>query len=349
MTGRLGDRSGFVLALVVLMLFAIAVAAAAGYIAVRTEFSLAMEYKDGMDALTIARGGLQRFLAEQIGAVGDSVSYAIGDGTATITTRRVTEKDPLDYLYYIRSEGTVTDARFSGSPADRVVATYAWMHESPVRPKAAVMVAMDSLDVSGWFFGLHAYVDGNDHATAAECSGGGTAGVAGGIAVRNVKTSSGGTLDGHPISATFASDSAVIDSAGVRWDILSNPDFPMEFDGSPPNWYSIPSDSFPLVRYVGNLDAGSTWAGRGVLIVTGTLTMQAGFRWDGIVLAGGLGDVGAFSFPNINGLLIGGLNATDDAVQLQSGYYHYDSCDAYAADKSLSYLAPIPNTVVEIY
>jgi hypothetical protein len=346
--GPTEDRAGFVLALVVLMLFAIAMAAAAGYVAVRTEFTLAKDSREGLEALTVARGGLQRFLGEQVGVVGDSVSYAIGNGVATVTSRRVFEKDSLDYLYFIRSEGSVTDPRYPTNPAKRVVGAYAWQHLSPVPHKAAVMAAMSTIDISGWYYSIHAYVNGYDHATTSDCPGGGTAGVAGGIGVLDPTTSYGGTQVGNPAHKHYASTAAVIDSAGIRWDILSNPSFPVEFDGSPPNFTSLPSDSFPLVRYIGDLNAGSSWAGRGVLIVTGTLTMQSGFVWNGIVLAGDLGNVSYAAAPTVNGLLIGGLNGTDTYVRFQSGFFYYNSCYVYAADRALSYLDPVDNTVFEI-
>ncbi len=350
------DRGGFVLALVVLMLFAIAMAGAAGYMAVRTEFTLATGNRDGSQALSIARGGLERFLAEQIGVVGDSVSYAIGGGYATVTSRRVFEKDSRDILYYVRSEGEVTDPRYPTNPATRVVGTYAWQHLSPVPHLGALMAAMKKVEVSGGkmygFFSVNAYVDGTDHATSSQCSGGGTTSIAGVVDSHEVKTNTGGTVSGSPDKLVFSSDSAVIDSAGIRWDILTDPDFPVDIDGTtPPQWYSIPSDSFPVVRYPGDLSANSSWSGHGVLIVTGKLTMESGFYWDGIVLAGSLGNVGVYwpwQAPRVYGLLIGGLNGTDTSVTLQSGYYYYDSCYAWSADKALSYVDPVANTIFEV-
>jgi len=205
------------------------------------------------------------------------------------------------------------------------------------------------VDVSGSSDGtLWATVDGHDHATSSDCPAGGTAGVAGAIGARNPTTSYAGSLSGNPDRGRYNSVSAVIDSTHIRWDILSDPNFPVEFDGSPPTWASLPADSFPIVRFVGDLSANWAWSGRGVLIVTGRLTMQSGFTWNGIVLAGELGDVPSWAYPTVRGLLIGGLDGTDDAVQLRSGWFYYNSCYAYAADKALSYLDPVDNTVFEV-
>ena len=169
-----GDRGGFVLAMVVLFLFAIAVAATAGYQMVNTEFMLSQSSREGQKALVVARAGLERFLGEQIGVVGDSVSYAIGDGIATITTRLVLEEDSLNHLYYVRSEGNVADIRTPDDPARRVVGTYAWHRQSPLPHKGAVVMAEGRIRLRN-----SADVDGNDAATVGDCAGGVTAGVAG--------------------------------------------------------------------------------------------------------------------------------------------------------------------------
>ena len=49
------ERGGFVLALVVLMLFAISVAGAAGYLVANTEFRMAKYSGQGAEALTVPR------------------------------------------------------------------------------------------------------------------------------------------------------------------------------------------------------------------------------------------------------------------------------------------------------
>jgi hypothetical protein len=340
---RSDGRRGFALALVVFMLFAVGVAATAAYEVVNGEFTLSRENRESATALSVARAGLQRFIAEQMGTVGDSVAYAIGDGIATVTARRVLVQDPSNYLYYIRSDGEVTDPRTPGFPARRTVGTYAWLRTSPLRQKAALLLATNKVTVEN----TGTVADGSDHATAMDCLGGGTTGVAGVAAAGNVLTQSGAAVTGTPATQNYGTRAAVIDSAGIRWDILSNPNFPVEFDGSPPDWVSIPADSFPVVRYVGDLSATSTWAGRGVLIVTGTLTMGAGFTWQGIILAGSVADVGTDA-PVVEGTLVGGLNGADGPVTFQSGTYEYNSCDVSAADRSLSYLDVVDKTIFEV-
>lgn len=141
------SRGGFVLAFVVFMLFAISVAAATGYLVVSSEFEMAKHSAQGAEALSVARAGLERFVAEQIGTVGDSVSYALGDGVALVTTRKLFERDSVTYVYYIQSEATVSDIFSPNTPARRVVGAYAIHHRRPLAHHALVMIAADRIDV----------------------------------------------------------------------------------------------------------------------------------------------------------------------------------------------------------
>jgi hypothetical protein len=104
------------------------------------------------------------------------------------------------------------------------------------------------------------------------------------------------------------------------------------------------------VRYNGDLSAWG-WQGRGVLIVTGTLTLNAGFYWEGIVLAGALANTGSYAGwwpPEVHGMLIGGLNGSNANVTLSAGNYYYNYCDAWGASKSLSYLEVVDNAIFEV-
>ena len=328
----------------VLLLFTIALAAASGYQVVRTEFDLATQSMEGMQALSVARAGLKRFVAEQIGVVGDSVAYAIGGGIATITTRKLAAEDSLNHLYLVRSEGKVTDPRYPDNPARRVVGMYARHHLRPVNHVAAVVSTgsrvyfRDGADAYGW-----------DQADTADCAGGGTVGVAGAATTDNTYARGGSVVAGNPDEIALAGYQSVYDTVGVRWDVLSDPDFPVEFEGSPPDYEDLPADSFPVVRRQGDLTAGSSWAGRGVLIVTGELYMSSGFSWEGIILAGELSSQW-WSWPVVRGTLIGGLNAPNPNVQYRfGGDFRYNSCHVYAANESLSYLEALDDTLWEEY
>ncbi len=344
-----GNRGGFALVMVVFLLFAVAVAGATGYQVVSSEFALARQNRDGQEALAVARAGLYRFLGETVGQVGDSVMYAIGNGIATVAAKVVFKQDSLNYLYYVESLGEVEDVRTPLLPATRTVGTYAWHRMSPIALKGALWVSGGTTTLSNPFAATTT-VSGYAAATTSDCAGGGTAGGRGVVKGAGSVSVSGATLTAPaPTTVTYSGYTPYYDTVGVRWDILSSSSFPVDFDGSPPDWGSLPSDSFPIVRKIGNLSASSSWSGRGVLIVTGTLTYSSlsTFSWDGIVLAGALGSVGSFAYPSVDGMLIGGLNAANGNVTIR-GDFRYHSCNAYKANESLSYLEVVDNTLFEV-
>jgi hypothetical protein len=348
--GRRNVEGGFALALVVLMLFAIAVAGVTGYQAVSTELVLSTQNRDEQKALTVARAGLQRFLGEQIGEVGDSVSYAIGDGIATVTARRVVQKDSLNHLYYLRSTGTVADPAAPANPARRSVGTYAWHRLDPIPLKGALWVSGGNVNLS-YDGTLYADVNGFDHSTAGDCPGGGTAGTAGVVHGGTVFTTgtppSRGSFVGSPDGFGYPGFSAMYNAVGVRWDILTSPSFPVDFENSMPDFTSPAlADSFPVIRFDGDLTQHFT-NGHGVLIVSGTFVPGFLFSWDGIILAGALGDVSNYD-PEVRGMLIAGLNGSNPDVTLQSGTFYYHACNAYKADAALSYLEVVDRTFFEI-
>jgi len=345
MTGARGSpgRSGFALALVVLLLFAIGVAAAAGYLVVTGEFALAGYARDGQRARSVAHAGLQRFLGEYIGAIADSVAYAIGGGVATVTVSRLLAPDSANSLYYVLSEGQVTDQRFPDTPARRAVGTYAWHRREPVPHLGALVLTGGGLSVEN-----AASVSGFDASDQTTCVGGGTTGTSGVGSAGGVTTVGGGMVSGNPPATQYPSANDVYEALGLRWDVLANPSFPVQFDGTPPDFGALPSDSFPLVRYSGDLTADSWWSGRGALIVTGTFRAASGFTWDGIILSGQLADVSDVAIVDIRGMLVGGLNGSNPSVRIGSGTITYDYCSVRRANRALGYLEVLRNTEFEV-
>lgn len=335
-----GRRGGFVLAFVVFMLFAITVASATGYLVVTSEFRLARYSGEGAEALTVARAGLERFVAEQLGAVDDSASYALGDGVAVVTSRKLFARDSVTDLYYIRSDATVADIAAPGAPARRVVGGYAVHRRRPLAHHAAVMIAANTIAV-----GNGGQARGIDANSSGDCPGGGASPITGAIATANVTEGSSSDVEGSPEFEIWTGGwSAMLDSIGLRWDILTDPEFPFEFENSYPNFASIPADSFPVIRYTGWMGTGMN--GRGVLIVDGVFDPWASFTWDGIVIARHVDDV---IQGRISGMLIAGLNGPNmySTVDFRTDT-DYHSCFVYAANESLSYLELLPNTIFEV-
>jgi hypothetical protein len=327
-----------------MMLFAISVAAATGYMVVSSEFEMAKYSGQGAEALSAARAGLHRFVSEQLGVVGDSVTYAVGNGVALVTTRKVAEVDSLTDIYYVRSEGSVADLFTPGAPAQRVVGAFAYHHRRPLRHWAALTVSATAVYAEN----TGARIDGNDYNTASDCPGGNATDIAGAIARTTTGALAGGVLTGNPSGRQWAGGyAAMYDSVDIRWDVISDPSFPVDFEGSPPNWASIPTDSFPVIRVNGYFNPGSSWSGRGLLIVNGELDSSSTFTWDGIILAGSVDDIHE---GQIRGMLVGGLDGTNPYPTVYwRGTINYYSCNVYGANESLSYLELIDNTLFEVY
>lgn len=337
---RAAARGGFVLAFVVFMLFAISVAGITGYLLVSSEFELSKYSGEGAEALTVARAGLERFAAEQIGAMPDTTSYALGDGVAVVTARKLFAEDSLTDTYYLRSEGTVADIFSPASPARRVVGGYAIHHRRPLVPHATVLIATDVINVHD-----AGEIHGWDYKTSSDCAGGGASTIPGGVARLSVMEGVAADIEGSPETELWPGGwSEIVDSVGLRWDVLKDPSFPVDAVNTLPDFGAIPADSFPVVRYTGWVTA--TFTGRGVLIIDGVFDPAAGFSWDGIVLAGQIDDI-VEGF--IDGILVAGLDGPNmySAIDFQLDV-DYHSCYVYAANESLSYLELLPNTIFEV-
>jgi len=340
------ERGGFVLALVIMMLFAISVAGATGYLVVNTEFTMAKHSGQGAEAASVARAGLHRYVAEQLGVLGDSVTYAIGDGVALVTRRLVAQKDSITDVYYIRSEGTIVDIFAPATPARRVVGAYAVHHRRPIRHFAAVVVSAQAVYADQ----LTGVIDADDNSDDPNCPGVGAppvgANIIGAIARTTTGETNGGTLHGHPNGRTWSGGfPAFYDSLDVRWDVLSDPTFPVDFEDAPPPWASLPADSFPVVRVNGDFVGSGSWSGRGVLIVTGLFDAGSWFSWRGIVLAGAVDDLVE---PMIDGMFVAGFNGPNpyNTVSMRGEVWYYN-CLVKAASESISYLELLENTVFE--
>lgn len=334
-----GAEGGFVMALVVLMLFAISVAGTAAYLIVSTEFTMARYSSQGNEALGIARGGLNRFVAEQLGPVADSARYAIGGGEASIRARKVAEIDEGNHVYYLRAEGTVDDPAAPANPAVRVVGAYAYHRIGPMPEHAAVIIDVPTFRVHG-----STEVSGDD--IGSSCPGGTAPSITGAIARDLVTEGTPGVLTGNPASETWPGGYAqMYPAVGLRWDVLSDPTFPVSFEDAPPSWGSLPADSFPVIRRNGSLYATGSWSGRGVLIVTGKFDSSDAFSWEGIVLAGWVDDRIS---GRIDGILVGGLadNAPYTLTETR-GPIRYHSCNVDRANASLSHLELMEHTVYE--
>jgi len=346
---------------VVFLLFAVGMAAATGYAVVDLEGDLAAQAEEAAQALAVAQSGLERYVGEHLGVPdpNDSTVLALSAGDAVIRPRKVATVDSLQGvdLYLLESEGVVVNPLNPESPARQRVARYAYLHTEPVGRKAAALLSYDNIDIDDW-----GQIRGNDHASSLTCPEAGSEGLPGMIhrgtadvtpqwdsisiafgAPAPPWSSSGAVVGVGTAVGRLPNHDAIFDSVGLRWDVLTDPDFPVAYDGVRPGWGSLASDEYPVVRYQGNLSASAFWSGRGVLIVTGTIDFRTGFIWDGIIIAGEVADTDRFFW--IRGMLIGGMNGGRSELEFDGyPYIFYDVCSALAASRSLAWFEPVDQT-----
>lgn len=349
-------RGGFALAMVVLLLFAVGVAGATAYNVVRLEAEMAIGSGEGSGALDAAHAGLQRYLAESLGRP-DTISYTVGDGSATVAPRKVGTIDADTDLYLLRSTGTVSDDRYPNAPARRVVSQYAYLHRQPVADTAALLVAYGgTVSVNDPTVGSsYAEVSGIDQAGPSACSA--PAHSMYGVIKPNTASAPTplGRLSGSPDRYQLLSaPTDVIAAAKVRWDVLQNPSQPV----GPWDTYWPPStvftnhpDSFPVIRVAGDLLVTNAHSGRGILIVPGTFNIYYNFHWDGIILAGAIGPYmspfsGSTYSSSIDGILIGGLDggSASNGMTVQNLKIRQNRCYVWAANENLAYFEPLAAT-----
>ena len=235
-------RGGFVLALVVLLLFGIGVAGAAGYQVVLSEALLSIHAKETQTALSIARAGLRSYIGKQIGVHEDTVTYSIEGGDAVVTARLVSEIDDFETLYLLGSEGVYTDPTFTGSPARRTVYQYAVKREV-----ALDHVAMMTQVTGDLYTRTNAHVDGNDGAGGLECEQTSVDLTALMMGSGSWSKEGGDPIDGPDPEVIYVGSAAALDAIGFDWNVLTDTDFPVDYEDAWPSC-ALPADSFTLTR-----------------------------------------------------------------------------------------------------
>ncbi len=350
-TGVIVDarRGGFALALVLILLFAIGVLGTVGFQVAQVESQLSNQAREMHLAATVAEAGLKRFLGEHRGHPPDTTIYGINGGQAVVTARKLSEVVDEEDLYLVSSTGTYADPLYSDAPATRTVHQYAKLKMLPINRLGALTDA----DTARLRIERNGTIDGRDAASLGSCTGAGLTDLAGVVTAGQTEMRGGSALFGSPRADTLASRQAVLDSLRARWDILTDPTYAVDLEATG-NWTTymsgLPSDSFPVVRVNGGLAAGVSEVGRGVLIVTDSISLTDGFAWNGIILAGRLGRAQGHA-PRfaVLGLIASGFSSLRVAQIFREGRLQYHSCYALAAGRSLAHFEPVENTWWEEY
>jgi hypothetical protein len=307
------------------------------------------------DAYTIARTGLDRFVAtrQQLGftsvppAVVESARVQLAEGYADVVLRRLRAAQGIEpALYVITSRGARTDRSSPPSPvAWRTVAQYARWQD----PGWQVLAAWTSLGGIGWRTAGGALSGFDACGAATDVAGTAVPSPPGYGQGRGGSVPNGSPAIRNLGSAALAPDSVLVDWGRLRAGGLVPGE--IGIPGSPwPSGTAWNDPNFwPIIVVTGNFVLPSS--GRGFLVVTGDLDMPSGRSWDGVILVGGRVDERSGS--RLDGAMVSGLNRKlgapltfpDSARGAPRITYH--SCNIRRALAPFSGLAVFRNAIAD--
>jgi hypothetical protein len=331
MSARL-NRRGVTLPLSILVISLLGVAVAISYVRLSAERRTNGDLKAQMDAFTVAQSGLSRYLSSLpngVRPVNGNVTYNdLPNGTARVDIRLIRDTTStvpmLPAIYAVTSRGTNTTAKaFSAAaaPAQRTVGTFAVWTPAPFDLNAA-LTTLTAVNKNG---------------AAGEMSGVDACGVMPSIPGVAVPTGTytgptapiDGIPDNTPVGLGTAGPTGTAKTqVGIDWSgILAGTTLPADYVYTTTWPTAAQMNSWPVIRVNGNLTLPTD--GKGILIVTGDLTLSGSANWDGLILVGGT--LTSNGNNHTKGAVIGGLNVkigqTVGASTLNGQKtYEYDSC-----------------------
>ncbi len=308
-----------------------------------------------MDAFTVAQAGLEEYFraltALPPGTLPptshDTTITSLPGGTAQVSFRRLrdsTATTPI--IWVVTSRGNNTSAKrfnFRVPSAERTVAQYAVWQPANVDVDAA-FTSLSGVDKNGNSGAL----DGNDGC-------GGLPAIAGVAVPGGTYTGQTNPINGNPDNApvslgTPGTAGTAKDAVDVDWAGIS------AGTALPPN-YTIPGNSWPTTAQMANWPvilvngdlslSGSETNGKGILIVTGNLTMGGSWQHDGIVLVGGV--LTSNGNNTIQGAVMTALNVKlgiavpQVAIANGNKTFQYNSCSIASALKQIGSVRRVRN------
>lgn len=339
------ERRGFALPTAILVILVLAIMIAAGFSLVSAERRSVSDQKSQISAFEIAEQGLELFLirrdsllpnATHIPGAKDSVRISFSNGYADVSLTRLRPvQGTMSGLYVARSKGVETVGAYAGSPQGvRTVAQYVLWEPAPMQVLAG-WTALSGLDKNGKAGTLGGFDQCGDSATIA------------GVAVP--------LNPGYTGDPTAASSISIItmDSVKIDWNAIVNQKvIPATITIPPSSWPSstqwADTTFYPIIRINGDFALPSS--GRGMLIVTGALTLNGSVGWKGVLLVGG--DIVSNGVNGISGATVSGLNVklgtyVPSSVGNGTKSYTYNSCEVAKATSPAGALVTLRNTWVD--
>ena len=361
------QRAGFALPMVMVVVFVLAGALAAGFTMTRAERSIDDAGRADIFAQSNAETALARAmtdraslgLASGVPPATDSVRVTLTSGYADVIVSRlrpVVGSEPAVYL--VRAHGFSTASRVAGTPNAQYTTTQLAVWQAGSMTVKAAFLSLTGVTKNG---------SAGDISGVDACGG---AGNVAGVAVPKVPgySQSGGSisavLSGTPLidSTMGATPAAMAAAVPIKWDAIVNggaitADFTSNAAGvgfPPSTWFSANPTAFPVILVdMGVTETFTIPNGRGMLIIKGNATVSGNDVWSGVVLVGGT--ITSNGDNTIGGALLSGLNIQlgltvgVNAVGNGTKDFQYNSCSVASSVASMGRMRPYKNTWSNTY
>ena len=350
------ERRGFAIPIALLVIAALTIMIAGGFSLVSAERRSVADQKSQISAFRIAEQGLEIFLVRRDslmaghtgyshvpGLIPDTAVIPVTGGVATVTLTRLRPvKGSQSGLYVVRSRGVETVGAYAGSPQGvRTVAQYALWEPAPMQVLAG-WTALSGLQKNGGSGTLGGIDLCGDSAAVA------------GVAVPVNPGYTGKTVAvGDPPVDSIAPDSVAIDwngilNLGAITPTLTIPPASWPTAAMTASFADTLSTYYPIIRVNGDFALPSS--GTGMLIVSGSLTLNGSVGWRGVLLVGN--DITSNGNNGIVGATVSGLNVklgtyVPGSTANGTKQYNYDSCEVAKSTTTMGALVTLRNTWVD--
>ena len=345
---RTNARRGFAIPTALLVSLMLVVLLTASFSLISTERRVTDNARTQTDAVSIAEGGIEHYMVERasmgftgVPAASESTRVVLAHGYVDVVStlvRPMTGVRPATYLIRAHGVRTSPSGVANAVAAERTVAEFAFWQRGSVGTNAA-WTSLSGLHKNGG----SGTIDGHDMCASAPDA----AGVSVPTAPGYTQTGGASVPTGSPPIYDMGTQSQANTEARIDWDGIVNhgaitPDIALP-GGS---WPSFASPTYwPVIIVTGDMALPTT--GRGMLIVTGNLTMSGAEAWDGVVLVGN--NVISNGNNTVTGAVVTGLNEklgiavpTND-IGNGTKTFRYNSCSIASALQQYGRLEPYGN------
>jgi hypothetical protein len=333
--------------LVILVMVLLTVSLTAAFTLNSNELRVVDNHQEQLEAFALAESGRERYLSDRAAfgftgapAASESARVVMADGYADVVITRLRPSTlTTNGFYALRSRGVRTVARRGGVPvAERTVGQF-------------VMWRVGSMNVhAAWtsLSGLHKN-GGSGTLSGVDMCGGmpNVSGVA--VPASPGYTQNGGSSvpSGTPPIKNLGPQPASDDSVNVDWaGIVGGSALTPTITIPGQAWPSFADPNYwPIIKVNGDFSLPGD--GRGVLIVTGSLTISGARHWDGVLMVGN--NITSNGNNGVDGSVVTGLNrklglpVPQGDVGNGTKTYRYDSCKVARALAPLSALVEYQN------